>query len=317
MFDFATPAAFLLLPLPLLAMRLLPGREAVTGALILPESIGRVLPKDAREGVSVRIRRTVPIILWLSLVLALAGPQRLAPVDALPVSGRDLVVALDLSGSMEQKDFTLDGDTVSRLEAVKAVGKRFVEGRGGDRVGLVLFAEKAYVAAPLTFDVAAVSRAIDEATIGISGRSTSIAGGLGVALKRLERGEARSRVVVLLSDGADTSGNVLPADVARLAKSLGVTVYTIALGPEDQEARPNDPDAVDTRTLRQVAEASGGRTFRVRSTNDLEQVTAAIDRLEQSGLDRPPATVRSDDWIWPALVAFACSLFLVVSRRAM
>ena len=187
----------------------------------------------------------------------------------------------------------------------------------GDRVGLVLFAEKAYVATPLTFDVAAVSRAVDEAAIGISGRSTSIAGGLGIALKRLEKGDARSRVVILLSDGADTSGNVLPAEVAGLAKRLGVTVYTIALGPEDQETRPNDPDAVDAKTLREIAETSGGQSFRVKTTGDLEAVTAAIDRLEASGLDRPPATVRRDLWIYPAMAAFACSLFLVVSRRAL
>ena len=317
MIGFAMPLAFLLLPLPLLAMRLLPGREAVTGALVLPQSIGRSLPGKARDGVSVRVRRAVPILLWLALVTALAGPQRLSPVEALPVSGRDLVLAIDLSGSMEQTDFTLDGETVTRLDAVKTVGRRFVAGRAGDRVGLVLFAERAYVAAPLTFDVAAVSRAIDEAVIGISGRSTAIGGGLGVALKRLEQSEARSRVVVLLSDGADTSGNVLPAEVAGLAKQLGVTVYTIALGPEDQETRPNDPDAVDTKTLRAIAETSGGESFRVKTTADLEAVTAAIDRLEASGLDRPPATVRQDFWIYPALLAFACSIFLVVSRRAL
>lgn len=317
MIGFASPLAFLLLPLPLLAMRLLPGREAVTGALLIPESIGRGLAEGARDGLHVRIRRAVPILLWLALVVALAGPQRLEPVEALPVSGRDLVLAIDLSGSMEQEDFTLDGRTVSRLEAVKAVGKRFVAGRAGDRVGLVLFAENAYVAAPLTFDVAAVSRAIDEATIGISGRSTAIAGGLGVALKRLEKGDARSRVVILLSDGADTSGNVLPADVARLAKRLGITVYTIALGPEDRETRPNDPDAVDTATLKMIAETSGGRSFRVKSTGDLAAVTAAIDGLEASGLDRPPATIRRDYWIWPALAALGCAVFLVVSRRAL
>lgn len=317
MIGFALPFAFLLLPLPLLAMRLLPGREAATGALVLPESLARALPSAAQGGVRVRARRAVPLLLWLCLITALAGPQRLEAVAALPVSGRDLMLAIDLSGSMEQEDFTLDGVTVSRLDAVKAVGRRFVSGRGGDRVGLVLFAEKAYVATPLTFDVAAVSRAVDEAAIGISGRSTSIAGGLGIALKRLEKGDARSRVVILLSDGADTSGNVLPADVAKLARRLGIRVYTIALGPEDQETRPNDPDAVDSATLRLIAEESGGRTFRVKDTADLQAVTAAIDRLEASGLDRPPATVRRDLWIYPAMAAFACSLFLVVSRRAL
>ncbi|MCB8836362.1 VWA domain-containing protein [Aurantimonas sp. VKM B-3413] len=315
--DFALPLAFLLLPLPLLAMRLLPGREAVTGALLLPASIRRTLPDGAENGVRVRVRRAVPALLWIALVTALAGPQSVETVEALPVSGRDLVIALDLSGSMEREDFTLDGATVSRLEAVKSVAKRFVAERAGDRVGLVIFAENAYVAAPLTFDVAAVARTIDEATIGLSGRSTAIAGGLGVALKRLDGSTARSRVVILLSDGADTSGTVIPEDVAHLARQIGVTVYTIALGPADLESQPETRDAVDTKTLRAIAETSGGESFRVRDTADLEAVTAAIDRLQASGLAKPPASVRQAFWIYPAMVAFACALFLVVSRRAL
>jgi len=317
MLSFASPLVFLLLPLPLLAMRLLPGKEAVTGALLVPGSIGHALPTGARQSIRVRVRRVVPLLLWVALITALAGPQRLEAVEALPTTGRDLVLAIDLSGSMERDDFVLDGRTVSRLDAVKAVAKRFVTGRAGDRVGLVLFAEDAYAATPLTFDVAAVSRAVDEATIGISGRSTAIAGGLGLALKRLKNSEARSRVVILLSDGSDTSGTVLPRGVARLAKRLGVTVHTIALGPADLETAPKTRDAVDTATLRMIAETSGGETFRVRNTSDLEAVARAIDRLEASGLDQPPATLKRDYWPYPAMFALACSIVLVASRRAM
>ena len=123
--------------------------------------------------------------------------------------------------------------------------------------------------------------------------------------------------MVLLSDGADTSGTVIPEDVARLAKQLGVTVYTIALGPADLESQPETRDAVDTKTLRAIAETSGGQSFRVRDTADLEAVTAAIDRLQASGLAKPPASVRQPFWIYPATLAFACALFLVVSRRAL
>ncbi|MDY8110071.1 VWA domain-containing protein [Fulvimarina sp. 2208YS6-2-32] len=306
-----------MLPLPFLAMRLLPGRRAATGALLVPATIGHGFPQNPADAIRLRARRAVPVLLWLSLVVALAGPQRLSTVEALPATGRDLILAIDLSGSMEREDFDLDGRTVTRLDAVKAVAKEFVISRAGDRVGLVLFAEFAYAAAPLTFDVAAVSRIIDEATIGISGRSTAIAGGLGLALKRLRESEASSRVVVLLSDGSDTSGNVLPRDSARLAQQLGVTVHTIALGPEDMETAPKTRDAVDTATLRDIASLSGGQTFRVRNTADLRAVADAIDRLEASGFDQPAATVRRDYWPYPAMLALALSVFLIASRRAM
>lgn len=317
MWSFASPLVFLLLPLPFFAMRLLPGSRAVTGALKVPATIATRLPRASVDGVRVKARRALPLLLWLALITAIAGPQKLEAVEALPVTGRDLVLAVDLSGSMEKEDFSLDGQTVSRLQAVKTVAKDFVERRAGDRIGLVLFAEQAYVAAPLTFDVAAVARAIDEATIGISGRSTAIAGGLGLAVKRLSKSEARSRVVVLLSDGSDTSGTVEPRDAAGLAKRLGITVHTIALGPVDLETRPKDRDAVDTATLRAIADTSGGQSFRVRDTADLEAVTAEIDRLEASGFDAPPATVRRDYWPYPATLALAVSLCLVVSRRAL
>ncbi|RFC65465.1 VWA domain-containing protein [Fulvimarina endophytica] len=316
MWSFASPLVFLLLPLPFLAIRLLPGRRAVTGALLVPASIAQTFPANTGEAVRLRVSRAIPIVLWLSLLIALAGPQRLEPVQALPATGRDLILAIDLSGSMEREDFDLDGRTVSRLDAVKAVGKQFVMSRAGDRVGLVLFAEFAYAASPLTFDVAAVSRIIDEATIGISGRSTAIAGGLGLALKRLEASDAQSKVVVLLSDGSDTSGDVLPRDAARLAKRLGVTVHTIALGPEDMETAPKTRDAVDTATLRDIAETSGGQTFRVRNTADLVAVTREIERLEASGFDKPAATVRQDYWPYPAILAFALAIFLIASRRS-
>ncbi|MEN3791900.1 VWA domain-containing protein [Fulvimarina sp. MAC3] len=317
MWSFASPLAFLVLPLPFLAMRLLPGRRAVTGALMVPATIGRSFPETVGDAVRLRVKRAIPLVLWLALVTAIAGPQKLDQVDALPATGRDLILAIDLSGSMERDDFDLDGRTVTRLDAVKAVAKEFVTSRAGDRVGLILFAEFAYAAAPLTFDVAAVSRIIEEATIGISGRSTAIAGGLGLALKRLKRSDARSRVVILLSDGSDTSGNVLPRDSARLAEQLGVTVHTIALGPEDMETAPKTRDAVDTATLRDIAKLSGGQTFRVRNTNDLRAVTAEIDRLEASGFDQPAATIRRDYWPYPAMLALLMSVVLIASRRAM
>ena len=160
MWSFAAPYAFLLLPLPLLALLLLPPRRAASGALIVPAALAARLTAGSADGVRVRARRLLPALLWLALVLALAGPQRLEAVAALPTSGRDIVLSIDLSGSMEKDDFVLDGAPVSRLDAVKRVASSFVRSRAGDRVGLVIFAETAYFAAPLTFDVESVARAV-------------------------------------------------------------------------------------------------------------------------------------------------------------
>jgi len=248
-------------------------------------------------------------------VLALAGPQVSRPSGMIPASGRDIVLAMDLSGSMEREDFDLDGTPLSRLDAVKRVASRLVASREGDRIGLVIFGDRAYFAQPLTFDVNAVARAIDEAQIGISGRATAISDGLGLAMKRLVASEAPTRVVVLFSDGSDTSGKVDAVEAARLAAGHGIRIHTVALGPQDMETAPKTRDAVDSETLRALAGASGGATFRVRGMEDLERMAAALDDLEPNPSERPPMLYRQSLWPWPAGVALIL-LLLIGWRRA-
>ncbi|SON54575.1 VWFA-related Acidobacterial domain protein [Hartmannibacter diazotrophicus] len=312
--EFAAPYLLLALPLPLLAWLLPPARRAEIGALYMPPAIAERLPSGAALSVIGALPRILAALIWLLLVVALAGPRLLTTTDALPVSGRDIVLVLDLSGSMSKTDFDLGGQAISRLDAVKEVATRFVEGREGDRVGLVLFAEKAYFASPLTYDVKALAQAIDEATIGISGQSTAIADGLGLALKRLQTSDAKSRVIILLSDGADTAGAVIPAEVGTLARKLGVTVDTIALGPKDLETSPDARDAVDSATLKAIADASGGTSFRVRTLDDLQGVATSIDALEPSIGNEPPVTVYRDLWIYPAGAALLLALVLLLFR---
>ncbi|GJE81471.1 VWA domain-containing protein [Methylorubrum thiocyanatum] len=326
-FDFATPLALLLLPLPLAARLIPPEREGGSGALRVPPSL--VGAAERADTVAARGRRRLWLIgtLWVALVVALAGPRLVLPALALPASAREIVLALDLSGSMERKDFSLDGETVSRLAAVKRVGAEFIRRRAGDRIGLVEFADQAYVAAAPTFDTAAVARTLEEATIGLVGRSTGIGDGLGLALKRLAPAQiadaegggpppSRDKVVVLLSDGANNAGQTAPKDVAALAKDLGVRVYTIALGPIDMADNPNnEQDVVDVETLRAMADTSGGRAFRVKTTDDLENVAAAIDELEGGRAKAPPLPLRRDLWPWPAALAFLCACGLLATRR--
>ena len=324
-FDLATPLALLLLPLPLLAARLLPAEgEGGSGALRVPASL--VPEAAAAGGLGARGRRRAWIVwtLWIALVAALSGPRLVLPALALPASGREIMLAMDLSGSMERRDFALDGETVSRLQAVKRVGADFIRRRAGDRIGLVIFADQAFVAAGLTFDTASVARALEEATIGLVGRSTGIGDGLGLALRRLDVREpgtaptegAGGRVVILLSDGANNAGQTTPRDVAALARDLGIRVHTIALGPRDLANANGEQDVVDTETLRAMAETSGGRAFRVRTTDDLVAVADAIDALEGGRAKAPPLPLRRDLWPWPAGLALACAGLLLATRRS-
>ena len=323
-FDLATPLALLLLPLPFLAARLLPAeRSGTTGALLVPASLvarDRTVGDAASRG---RRRHLVVWSLWCALVAALAGPRLVLPATALPASGREIVLAMDLSGSMERRDFALDGETVSRLQAVKRVGADFIRRRAGDRIGLVIFADQAYVAASPSFDTASVARALEEATIGLVGRSTGIGDGLGLALRRLDAKQTDSdqpasitaKVVVLLSDGANNAGQTTPRDVAELARQIGVKVYTIALGPRDMANADGEQDVVDTETLRDMAEISGGKAFRVKTTDDLVTVADSIDALEGGRAKAPPLPLRHDLWPWPAALAFLCAGMLLVTRR--
>ncbi|SHF18451.1 Ca-activated chloride channel family protein [Loktanella atrilutea] len=313
MFDLATPWALLLLPLPLLVL-LLPARQATDQAFALPEGVARQATPDSHP-----MRGTGPWLaaaIWLALVLSIAGPQRITLQPNRTASGRDIILTLDMSGSMATPDFSLNGETVSRLAAVKDVAARFVAARTGDRIGLVIFADRAYVAAPLTHDLTAVSRAIAEAEIGLTGRSTAISDGLGLALKRITAEPSTSKIIVLLSDGRDTAARLDAEQVAALAAENGVRVHTIALGPEDLETRPAARDAVDLATLRAIATASGGTTFRVRTTDDLQQIMAELDRLEPNPGDRPPLAVPHPLWPLSAASALVLCLFAGLRRRA-
>jgi Ca-activated chloride channel family protein len=314
LFDLANPWVLVLLPLPLLAARVLGPAGLAGGVLHLPERIGAGL-LAASGGAAGRGRLTINQGLiwsiWLLVLLALSGPRDLAPVSALKVTGRDLAVVLDLSGSMVRDDFFLDGRQITRLEAVTTVGADFARRRGGDRLALVVFGSEAYFATPFTFDTEAVAKRIEEAVIGISGRATNISDGLGLALRRMAESEAATRVVILLSDGVNNAGATNPRGVAELAARMGVRVHTIALGPKDlSTAAEGENGVVDADTLRAIAEMSGGETFRVRTTEDLVEVAEALDRLEATDSDGLAAEVYREFWIWPAGLAALLALWL-------
>lgn len=321
MLGLATPLVLLALPLPLIVQRAPTSASGSGAALRVPASL---VGADAAGGAEGRATagsgRTILLLAWAAwilLVVAMSGPQTIMPSAALPASGRDIMLVLDFSGSMERKDFSLDGRAVRRIDAVKAVAAEFLRRRAGDRIGLVLFAESAELASVPTFDLAAVEQALRDTEIGTLGRSTAIGDGLGLALKRLKDSTAPSRVAVLLSDGTATAGAVGALAAAELARSLGVRVHTIALGTD---AEPGDEAAsatslVDTRALAAIAEASGGEAFRVRTTEDLRSVSAAIESLEASRASAPPVAIARPLWPYPAAAALLLCLAAFVAER--
>lgn len=302
--ELAQPFFLLLLGLPILVFLFAPSQNSDGSTLVVPDGVGRHILAGAVAPGKLNLRRfAMPIAVWFLLVLALSGPRVVAPVTALPTSGRDLMLALDLSGSMVRDDFFLDGEAVTRLEAVKSVAADFARGRGGDRLGLVVFGSEAYVATPPTFDVETVALSIEQLVIGISGRATNISDALGISLKRLADADSESKVVILLSDGANNAGATTPRDVAKLAGDMNVRIHTIAFGPKDLENTPNERGVVDAITLGAVADLSGGELFRVRTTEDLRAVIEAINKLEPVARAGLAAEVYKDLWTWPAILA--------------
>ncbi|BDA85634.1 VWA domain-containing protein [Aureimonas sp. SA4125] len=314
-FDFAWPLAFLLLPLPFLAMRFLSPSGEAGGALRVPET----LVADFADGQAVlssqKRRLVLSWLLWILLVLAIAGPRTVTAAPAAPASGRDIVLSLDVSGSMERPDFEVAGEKRRRMDVLKTLARTFVLGRAGDRIGLVIFGERAYVAAPLSFDVAAVAKIVDSLDVGLAGRSTAIGEGLGLALKKLSDSDARSKIVILLSDGAQNAGTVQPGSAAELARTLGIRVDTIAMGPIDLGQGQRGDEGVDVATLSGIAAEAGGTAYRVRTTEQLTEVMASIDALETSPSDAPATIVHASLWPYPGALALGISGLMMLGRR--
>ena len=324
MIELQLPWMLALLPLPLLAWWLLPrAGEARDGALRVPFYAG-LSDLPAATGVPRGVRGAAVVALklfaWALLVLAAAQPQWIGEPVPVETRGRDLMLALDLSQSMEREDFEMDGRSVSRHDVVSAVAKRFIEAREGDRVGLILFGSRAYLQAPITPDRKTVAQLVDESEIGLAGRETAIGDAIGLAVKHLRERPAQQRVLILLSDGASNAGIADPVQAADLAKDAGVRIYTIGVGTETSVVQtPFGPrvirgDDVDEATLKKVAEKTGGLYFRARDTEGLVRIYQQIDALEPTlGAD---AVVRPERalFYWPLAGSLALAGLLLLVR---
>ncbi len=314
------PWALLALPLPFLATLLLPRAPArVEAALRLPFYSELPEVAVARSPRSSWLRLLGATLAWLLLVLAAARPQWIGEPIGVPIAGRDLMLALDISGSMEQEDYEMNGRPVSRLAAVQAVATRFVQRRDQDRLGLILFGTQAYLQTPLTFDGATVATMLNEAVVGLAGRETAIGDAIAVAVKRLREQPEGNRVLVLLTDGENTAGTLDPLDAARLAAQAGVRIHTIGIGGGEVGIRTpfgmtlmRQGSDFDPTTLKQIAKITGGHFFSATNREQLEGVYAELDRLEPNERDQRTFRPRRALFVWPASVALLLTVGLAL-----
>ena len=323
MYDLLWWWMFLLLPLPwLVRLVFKPAQQQAGRALKVP------FLEDFQQGKQAFSRSwhswlalLLGALAWLMLLTAAARPVWIGDTVSLPMQGRDLMMAVDLSGSMQEQDFILNRQVVDRLVATKAVAGEFISKRSGDRIGLVLFGDQAYLQAPLTFDRHTVLQLLKESAIGLAGERTAIGDAIGLALKRLQNSPEKNRVLILMTDGANTAGNVTPLDAAEMAAAKGLKIYTVGIGSENSAMRDMfgfqllNPNAdLDETTLKAIADKTGGQYFRARDTDEFQKIYAELDRLEPVNKAAEYWRPQQELFRWPLLIALLLSLLVGVLR---
>jgi Ca-activated chloride channel family protein len=322
MIQLVWPWLILALPLPWLIRRLLPplspAEQAAMKVPFLDDfSTGSMRAVLQPQKWPLRLA----ILAWLLLVIAGMRPQWLGEPIEQTISGRDLMLAIDLSGSMEVEDFVINKRQVDRLTAAKWVAGDFIERRVGDRMGLILFGTQAYLQTPLTFDRKTVKTLLDEAFINMAGENTAIGDAIGLAIKRLKNHPADSRVLILMTDGANTAGEVSPLKAAELAADNHLKIYTIGIGADEMLVRSlfgtqkvNPSRDLDEKALLDIAQKTGGRYFRARNTRELDNIYLLLDQLEPINKDSQFFRPRRELFFWPLGLALVLAGVISISR---
>lgn len=324
MFEFGFWWAWALWPLPLLIYWLAPeGRQAQT-PLALPKAARFISPRQAGRPQQAR-RLLLPLICWTLLVATLAQPQWVGEPTPLQQERREMMIALDLSGSMQADDMTLNGRQVTRLQAAHHILAEFIERRHGDRIGLIVYADEAFVYSPLTSDLPALAQLAREAQIGLAGQRTALGDAVALAIRNLRELEASASaqdpVVVLLTDGMINSGAIDANEALTLARNGNVRIHTIGIGSDEMvvqslfgERRINPSAELDERFLNELAVASGGEYFRARNEAEMRRIYEIIDQLEpvldDNQFMRPKISLAH----WPLALAFLSALLVAFSR---
>ena len=306
-------------PLPFF-LRLLPAGERSVQALRVPffHRI-TVLPQSGFSEEKNIKSLVLAGLVWSLIIFAALRPQWVGDPVELPVSGRSVMLAVDLSGSMKETDLELQGEAVTRLAVVKSVLRPFIERRKGDRLGLILFGDQAYLQTPLTFDRQTLGQMLEESELGLAGQRTAIGNAIGLAVKRMKELPDNEKVLVLLTDGQNTAGEVSPEDAGRLAKETGLRIHTVGVGADEAWVRSffgkqkiNPSADLDEVMLQSLASQTGGSYFRARSTEELEKIYAIIDKIEPVEREKEVYRPRQALFVWPLSFAFLILLIWVV-----
>ncbi|MCH2559681.1 MAG: VWA domain-containing protein [Pseudomonadales bacterium] len=323
MLSFVWPWFYLILPLPFLYRKL--RRSANSESPYLESTILLSIAETQNRLVSSTSQRRLLILLliiaWLSLVTAIARPVNIGDPVALPTTGRDILLAVDISGSMEREDMIINGRQVNRLYAVKSVVSEFVNTREGDRLGLILFGERAYLQTPLTFDTKTLRDLLIEAQIGFAGNGTAIGDAIGLSVKKLKERPDSNRVLILLTDGSNTAGVLSPSEASDIAKKAKVKIYTIGIGDGRQrnqglfgQTLVNQNNDLDERTLTAIADLTGGKYFRARDPRELRSIYDQLNKLEPIDQDEELLRPITSLFHWPLALFLTCSLLIILIR---
>ncbi|MCJ8340051.1 MAG: VWA domain-containing protein [Pseudomonadales bacterium] len=314
MFSFQWPWLLLAFFLPLLVYKFVIPAKLSQNALMVP--FYQQLETTAGPLRSPQwTRLSLLLVLWLLLLIAAAKPVWQGAPQPLNTSPRDLMLAVDISGSMETKDMQLGQKMVDRLTGIKVVLDGFIKRRNQDRMGLILFADNAYIQTPLTLDHKVLANFLSEAQIGFAGRKTAIGDAIGLAIKRMQNSPEKSKVLVLLTDGANTAGTVTPLSAAAVAAEQGLKIYTLGFGADEMlvksffgDRRVNPSIDLDEQSLQKIADMTGGKYFRARSIEQLVGIYQLLDQLEPQPIDGKIIVPQRALFYWPLGVALLLSM---------
>ena len=319
MMSFAWPWLLTLLPLPVM-IYFLPAKKSANqqSALIMPSLIN-----VASSVTSEQQKRKMPIIVlsicWSLLVIAISRPQWLGEAIDIPSEGREMMIAVDLSGSMEIEDMSLNGRNVNRLQMLKVVLGDFIERRVSDRLGLILFADDAYMQTPMTFDKKTVKQMLDESELNLVGRKTAIGDAIALAVKRFDAKKDSNKVLLLLTDGQNTAGKITPEQALELAIAKNITIYTIGIGADSMlqqslwgSQRINPSSDLDEQSLANIADKTGGQYFRARDSQSMNDIYTLLDKLEPIKQEQQQMRPLSALYYWPlSLASLLCFVYLL------
>lgn len=325
MFEFAFAWAFLLLPLPWLVRWLAPASPSSQTPLALPRAARFISPRQVQQPAMWRIW-ALPALVWLALVTTLAAPQWVGEPVPVTQERREMMIALDLSGSMQADDMTLNGRQVTRLQAAHHILADFIERRHGDRIGLIVYADDAYIYSPLTNDLNSLATLAREAQIGLAGQRTALGDAIALSIANLEETDHEyTPVVVMLTDGMINTGSIDAAEALQLARNTRVRIHTIGIGSDEMivqglfgDRRINPSAELDEQFLSQIAQSTGGEFFRARNEQEMRRIYELIDELEPIASDDQQLRPRKSLAHWPlaaAFIIFVITLLMNIFRQ--